>query len=101
MAAEETAATQANEDTRGTRRKLQGVVTSIKMDKTITVVVVRRVRDRRFHKFVKQQSRYKAHDEKNVSRVGDLVELIGARAYSKTKGWRLLRTIEQAREEIK
>ena len=83
-------------DERGTRRTIVGTVTSNKMDKTIVVSVTRRVRDARFHKFLTRRLKYKAHDEKNVGKIGDLVELVEARPMSKTKRWRLLRTIKNA-----
>ena len=83
-------------DDRGTRRTIVGTVTSNKMDKTIVVSVTRRVRDARFHKFLTRRLKYKAHDEKNVGKIGDLVELVEARPMSKTKRWRLLRTIKNA-----
>lgn len=83
---------------RGTRRTISGTVTSTAMDKTVVVTVVRRVRDRRFHKFVTRRVKYKAHDEHNSCHVGDFVELVESRPYSKTKHWRVARTIEKARE---
>jgi small subunit ribosomal protein S17 len=85
------------EKTRGIRRTVQGVVTSNKMDKTVVVTVIRRIRDRHFHKFVKQRVKYQAHDERNEYNIGDLVELVEARPYSKTKRWRVSRAIERAR----
>jgi small subunit ribosomal protein S17 len=85
---------------RGIRRTLRGVVTSNKMEKTVVVTVIRRLRDRRFHKFVQRRDKYVAHDEKNDSRIGDVVELVESRPYSKTKRWRVSRTIERAREAI-
>ncbi|MEQ1651028.1 MAG: 30S ribosomal protein S17, partial [Hyphomicrobium sp.] len=51
---------------------LVGTVVSVKMDKTAVITVIRRVRDRRFHKFVTRRVKYKAHDEKNAAKVGDL-----------------------------
>jgi small subunit ribosomal protein S17 len=85
-------------DDRGTRRTITGTVTSDKMDKTVVVTVVRRVRDRRFHKFVVRRVKYKAHDENNTCQVGDLVEIIEARPMSATKRWRVLRTISKSKE---
>jgi small subunit ribosomal protein S17 len=85
-------------DERGTRRTITGTVTSDKMDKTVVVTVVRRVRDRRFHKFVTRRVKYKAHDENNTCQVGDLVEIIEARPYSATKRWRVLRTLAKSKE---
>ena len=64
--------TQTN-DTRGSRRTILGTVTSTKMDKPAVITVIRRVRDRRFHKFVSRRVKYKAHDENNAAKVGDLV----------------------------
>lgn len=86
---------------RGTRRQVQGVVTSTKMDKTVVVTVIRRFRDRRFHKFINRRVNYHAHDEHNACSEGDRVELIEARPYSKTKKWRVLRTLAKAREAIR
>jgi len=83
-------------DTRGSRRTILGTVTSTKMDKTAVITVIRRVRDRRFHKFVSRRVKYKAHDENNAAKVGDLVEIMEARPMSRTKRWRIVRTISHA-----
>jgi small subunit ribosomal protein S17 len=83
-------------DDRGSRRTITGTVTSNKMDKTVVVSVVRRVRDRRFHKFVTRRVHYKAHDEHNAGSIGDVVEIIESKPYSKTKRWRVFRTISKA-----
>jgi len=89
-------ATTTETDGRGSRRTITGTVTSNAMEKTIVVSVIRRVRDRRFHKFVTRRVKYKAHDENNASNVGDVVEIIESRPYSKTKKWRVFRTITKA-----
>ena len=86
------------QDDRGVRRSITGTVTSTKMDKTAVITVIRRVRDRRFHKFVSRRIKYKAHDEKNTAKVGDLVELVEARPMSRTKRWRIIRTISHNAE---
>lgn len=86
----------ATTDDRGNRRTITGTITSNAMDKTVVVSVIRRVRDRRFHKFVTRRVKYKAHDEHNAGTVGDVVEIVEARPYSKTKRWRILRTITKA-----
>jgi len=86
--------------TRGIRRVITGTVTSTKMNKTVVVTVSRRFRDRRFHKFISRRVRYKAHDENNGCQVGDLVELVESKPYSKTKKWRVARTLVRAREDI-
>ena len=83
---------------RGNRRLITGQVTSNAMDKTVVVTVIRRIRDRQFHKFVNRRVKYKAHDEENSCNVGDLVELVEARPQSKTKRWRVRRTITKSRE---
>ena len=85
-------------DERGSRRSITGTVTSTKMDKTAVVTVIRRVRDRRFHKFVTRRVKYKAHDEKNAAKVGDLVEIVESRPMSRSKRWRILRTISHNAE---
>ena len=87
-------------DDRGSRRTIVGVVSSNAMMKTVVVTVIRRVRDRRFHKFVVNRVHYKAHDENNTCGVGDLVEIIESRPYSKTKRWRVLRVVEKSKEAL-
>ncbi len=83
---------------RGTRRVIVGTVTSTVMDKTVTVTVIRRVRDRRFHKFLTNRVKYHVHDEHNTAKVGDVVEIVETRPMSKTKRWRLLKTISRSQE---
>jgi small subunit ribosomal protein S17 len=90
--------TQNDQDNRGSRRVILGTVTSTKMDKTAVITVIRRVRDRRFHKFVTRRVKYKAHDEKNAARIGDVVEIVEARPMSRTKRWRIVRTISHNAE---
>ena len=85
-------------DERGSRRVIVGSVTSANMQKTVVVTVIRRVRDRRFHKFLTRRVKYHVHDENNSAKVGDLVEIIESRPMSRTKRWRLLRTITKAVE---
>jgi small subunit ribosomal protein S17 len=92
------AAAGTTQDTRGNRRTILGTVTSTKMDKTAVITVIRRVRDRRFHKFVTRRVKYKAHDEKNAAKIGDLVEIVEARPMSRTKRWRIVRTISHSVE---
>jgi small subunit ribosomal protein S17 len=85
---------------RGNRRLITGTVTSTKMNKTVIVTVVRRFRDKRFHKFINRRVRYAAHDEGNACRMGDLVELVETSPYSKTKRFRVFRTIEKGQEDV-
>lgn len=84
---------------RGIRRAITGTVTSSKMDKTVVVTVVRRLRDKRFHKFITRRLKYRAHDEKNTCNEGDVVEIIESRPFSKTKRWRVSKTLQKARQE--
>jgi small subunit ribosomal protein S17 len=80
------------------KRMMTGRVYKDKMDKTIVVEVRRRVRDERYKKIVTRRSRYKAHDEQNECKVGDLVEIKESRPMSKGKRWVLARILEKAVE---
>src|SRR5215470_16911986 len=83
---------------RGARRRIVGVVTSNKMQKTVVVQVERRVKDRKFHKYTTKRVRYKAHDEKNEFKIGDKVEIVETRPLSKDKRWRVARLVERPQE---
>ena len=83
-------------DDRGARRRIVGVVTSNKMQKTVVVQVERRVKDRKFHKYTTTRVRYKAHDEKNEYKIGDRVEIVETRPLSKDKRWRVAETLNKA-----
>ena len=78
-------------------RTLLGKVTSDKMDKTITVVVQRKVKHPLYGKFVSKSTKYHAHDEANECKEGDLVTITETRPYSKTKKWRLVSVVERAK----
>ncbi len=82
---------------RNTRKEKIGVVTSNKMQKTITVSVVRKVKHPKYGKFVTQTSKFKAHDEKNECGIGDTVKITETRPLSKDKNWRLVEIIERAK----
>jgi small subunit ribosomal protein S17 len=84
-------------DSRGHRRRMVGVVTSDKMDKTVVVVVTRRVRETKFGKYLVKKAKYKAHSENNGFHVGDKVEIVESRPLSKEKRWRVEKLIEKAR----
>jgi small subunit ribosomal protein S17 len=75
-----------------------GRVTSDKMNKTVTVLVERRVKHPIYGKVVIKSNKYHAHDEGNECKTGDLVEIQASRKLSKTKAWRVLRVVEKARE---
>ncbi len=69
------------------RRVLQGVVVSDKTDKTVTVLVERRVMHPIYKKFIKRSKKYHAHDETNSVKSGDTVRIRECRPISKTKSW--------------
>jgi small subunit ribosomal protein S17 len=69
------------------RRVLTGRVTSDKMDKTITVLVDRRVMHPLYKKFIRRSKKYAAHDEENVCKIGDQVRIEECRPISKRKTW--------------
>ncbi len=71
------------------RRTLQGVVVSDKMDKTVVVKVTRQVMHPRYKKFVRNSTRYKAHDPQEQCGSGDLVTIVESRPMSKQKRWRV------------
>ena len=77
---------------------LTGRVVSDKMNKTVTVLVERRVKHPIYGKVVTRSSKYHAHDEANEVKVGDLVEIVATRKVSKTKAWRVARVLEKAVE---
>ncbi|MBP7850238.1 MAG: 30S ribosomal protein S17 [Lentimicrobiaceae bacterium] len=79
------------------RKERIGQVVSNKMDKSIVVVVERKVKHPKYGKFVKLSSRFMAHDEKNESNIGDLVRIMETRPLSKNKCWRLVEIIERAK----
>lgn len=82
---------------RGKRKVLTGRVVSDKMDKTVVVLVERVFRHPLYGKTVRRSKRYKAHDEANECRVGDLVEIMETRPLSKEKYFRVTRIIEKAK----
>ena len=83
---------------RGNRRRIkQGRVASDKMDKTIVVVTETRVPHPVYKKVVRQSSRFKAHDELNDAKTGDLVRIQECRPMSRDKRWRLVEVLERAK----
>jgi small subunit ribosomal protein S17 len=86
------------EETRSTRRKVrEGIVISTKMDKTVVVAVVDRVRHRRYGKTLQKTSHLYAHDEANDAHEGDRVRVSETRPLSKLKHWRVIEVLERAR----
>ena len=82
---------------RNIRKTMTGVVTSDKMDKTITVSVVNNVKHPLYGKIVKRTYKLQAHDENNECRVGDRVRVMETRPLSKSKRWRLVEIVEKAK----
>ena len=82
---------------RNLRKQREGIVTSNKMDKTITVEVQRRVKHPIYGKFVKKSSKLTAHDEQNQCDIGDLVRVMETRPISKNKRWRLTEIVEKVK----
>jgi small subunit ribosomal protein S17 len=78
-------------------RRLTGRVLSDSMDKTITVLVERRVKHPLYGKFIRRSTKIHAHDEENSCAIGDLVTVEQSRPLSKTKTWRLYEVVEKAR----
>lgn len=82
---------------RNNRKVYRGRVISDKMDKTVTVAVETMKKHPLYGKRVKYTKKFKAHDEKNAARYGDLVEIMETRPLSKTKRFRLVQIVEKAR----
>ena len=82
---------------RNLRKERVGIVTSSKMDKSIVVMVERRVKHPKYGKYVKKSSKFVAHDEKNDCNEGDTVKIMETRPLSKIKNWRLIEILERAK----
>jgi small subunit ribosomal protein S17 len=80
-----------------TRRTLTGRVVSDKMQKTVTVLIERRVTHPLYGKVVTRSKRYHAHDENGEFHEGDLVTIEECRPFSRTKAWRVVRLVEKSR----
>ena len=84
-------------ETRNLRKERIGVVNSNKMEKSIVVSEVKKVKHPMYGKFVLKTKKYVAHDEKNDCNEGDTVRIMETRPMSKTKCWRLVEIIERAK----
>ena len=84
-------------ETRNLRKTRIGVVTSNKMEKSITVSVERKLKHPLYGKFVKITKKFHAHDEKNECQIGDTVSIAETRPLSKTKRWRLVEVLEKVK----
>lgn len=78
-------------------RTVQGRVTSDKMDKSITVIVERKVPHPIYKKYVKRSTKFHVHDENNECNVGDVVSISSCRPLSKTKSWTLVGVVDRAK----
>ncbi len=84
-------------ETRNLRKERIGTVSSNSMEKSITVVVQRKVKHAMYGKFIGKSTKFMAHDEKNECGVGDTVKIMETRPLSKNKCWRLVEIIEKAK----
>jgi small subunit ribosomal protein S17 len=83
-----------------TKRKLIGRIVSDRMTKTVVVEVVRFKREAMYKKYIRVRKRYKAHDEKSEYKLGDRVEIIEHRPFSKHKRWLVTRLIDRPAQEL-
>lgn len=88
-------ATQSQE--RAPRKVREGIVSSNKMDRTIVIEVIERVRHPKYNKFVMRTKKLYAHDEANDANIGDRVRIMETRPLSKTKRWRVVEILERAK----
>lgn len=82
---------------RGLRKTRIGIVVSDKMEKTITIAIIRKVPHPLYKKYFKKTTRLMAHDEKDDCKVGDKVKIMETRPLSKNKRWRLVEIVEKAK----
>ena len=81
----------------GRRKTLTGIVVSDKAEKTVIILVERKIAHPRYGKMVRKSKRFMAHDNENKSHVGDTVRIIESRPMSKNKRWRVSEIIEKAK----
>jgi len=79
------------------KRILTGTVTSDKMDKSVTVLVERKVKHPLYGKIIRRSKKYHAHDENNVHKMGETVRIEETKPISKTKTWRVLDTVHASK----
>ncbi len=84
-------------ENRNLRKERIGLVLSNKMDKSIVISVERKVKHAIYGKFVKQTTKFMAHDDKNDCNIGDTVRIMEIKPMSKNKCWRLVEIIERAK----
>jgi small subunit ribosomal protein S17 len=81
---------------RNNRKEIVGKVTSDKRDKTITIIVERKIKHPLYGKVMKKSKKFQAHDENNECNAGDIVKVMETRPLSKTKRWRLVEIVQRA-----
>ena len=86
-----------DDDARSARKVREGIVVSDKMDKTVVVAVIERVRHPKYGKFMMRTKKLYAHDETNDANIGDKVRVMETRPLSKNKRWRLVEVLERAK----
>lgn len=84
-------------DNQGSRKTMLGTVTSDKMEKTITVNVETVKQHPLYRKIIKTSKKYKAHDENNEAKIGDVVKIMETRPLSKDKRWKLTEIVQKAK----
>jgi small subunit ribosomal protein S17 len=84
-------------ENRSLRKTRQGTVVSNKMDKSILVLIERKVAHPIYKKYFKKTTKLMAHDEKNECGIGDVVKIMETRPLSKNKNWRLVEIVEKAK----
>ncbi len=82
----------------GTKRTLQGVVTSSAGDKSATIMIERKIKHPIYGKFIKRSTKIRLHDETNECNKGDTILIEECRPMSKTKSWKLVKIVEKAPE---
>ena len=85
-----------DQQNRNARRVIQGIVSSDKMNKTITVTIEHQFKHPKYKKYIRRHSKVTAHDEDNTAQIGDSVEIMECRPLSKTKRWRLINVLTRA-----
>ena len=85
-----------DQDVSNSKSTVMGTIVSDKMNKSITVLIERRVKHPVYGKYMTRSSKLHVHDENNESRAGDKVEIVECRPMSKTKAWNLVRVVQRA-----
>lgn len=75
------------------KRTLNGRVTSNKMDKTVTVLVERKIKHPLYGKFITRSKKYHAHDDNNQFSIGDIVQIVECRPLSRSKSWKAIKLL--------